>query len=410
MNVLFLASDVSYPPHGGRSQRTFHTLRQAAARHRVHFVAFDQALNHSGADRRDRAVAALSELCASVSVVPLPVKHSRAAVPLAVARSLLTPAPYSAVIYRSRELARAIERVVGADRIDLLHNDSTDMAEYRALVPQAASLLVHHNVESVLMARRARFERSFARRSFIRLEASKLASHEARFADRYDVHVAVSENDARGLPVPPDRLHVVPNGVDVEYFRPVPATERQDTLVHVGSMGWAPNLDGMRHFLADTWPRISARRPDVRLRLVGSGSDALPGARQADAIEAMGWVDDVRPVVAEAAVYVVPLRFGGGTRLKILDAMAMGKAVVSTSVGCEGLAVRSGHDIVIADGAERFAEEVSRLLEDAPARAAIGAAARETVVRRYAWPVIGEAMERAYRDALRARRESAVPG
>lgn len=406
MNVLFLASDLSYPPHGGRSQRTFHTLRQAAERHRVHFVAFDQALNQSGADRRERAVEALSELCESVSVVPLPVKHRRAAVPLAVARSLLTRAPYSAVIYRNRGLARAVERVVHSHTIDLLHNDSTDMAEYRRLVPDAASVLVHHNVESVLMARRAGFERGLARRSFIRLEASKLASHEARYADRYDVHVAVSEKDARALPVPPDRLHVVPNGVDVEYFRPAPAAERADTIVHVGAMGWAPNRDGMRHFLRDTWPRIRARRPDVRLRLAGAGSDALSPAGTSDGIEAMGWVDDIRPLVAEAAVYVVPLRFGGGTRLKILDAMAMGKAIVSTSVGCEGLAVRSGRDIVIADGPERFAEEVCRLLEDADARATIGTAARETVVRQYAWPVIGEAMERAYRDALRIRREA----
>lgn len=145
----------------------------------------------------------------------------------------------------------------------------------------------------------------------------------------------------------------------------------------------------------------------MRVRLAGAGSDAPSPAEPADGIEAMGWVDDIRPLVAEAAVYVVPLRFGGGTRLKILDAMAMGKAIVSTSVGCEGLAVRSGRDIVIADGPERFGEEVCRLLEDADAGAALGAAARDTVVRQYAWPVIGEAMERSYRDAVRTRLEAA---
>lgn len=406
MNILFLASDLSYPPHGGRSQRTFHTLKQAAQRHRVHFVAFDQALNQSGPDRKERAVTALSEFCESVSVVPLPVKYRRAAIPLAVMRSLITRAPYSAVIYRNPGFARAVESVSDSHPIDLLHNDSTDMAEYRRFVPDAASVLVHHNVESLLMARRAPFERGFARRSFVRLEAAKLASHEARFAERYDVHVAVSQKDALRLPVPRDRLCVVPNGVDVEYFRPSGVRECADTLVHVGAMGWAPNRDGMQHFLRETWPLIKARRPQARLRLAGSGSDTLSPPEEADSIEGLGYVDDIRPLVDESAVYVVPLRFGGGTRLKILDAMAMGKAIVSTSIGCEGLSVRSGRDIIVADEPEVFAREVCRLLNDPDARAAIGAAARETVVERYAWPVIGEAMEQAYEYALGTHRRT----
>lgn len=409
MNVLFLASDLSYPPSGGRSQRTFNTLSEVASRHRVQFVAFDQGLKRNGPNRRERAVEALSEICDSVTVVPLPVKFEPAAVPRAVLRSLFTSAPYSDVIYRSRELAAAVERLRDRQPIDLLHNDSTDMARYVGLVPDVPSVLVHHNVESVLMGRRATYEKGFARRTFVRLEAHKLRWHEARFGPHYDVHVAVSKEDAGRLPVPSERVRIVPNGVDVSYFRPGGAAEVDDTLVHVGAMRWAPNFDGMQHFLSEVWPRIRSRRPHVRLRLAGAGSDELDLPDPPPAMEGLGFVQDIRPLVDAAAVYVVPLRYGGGTRLKILDAMAMGKAVVSTSIGCEGLDVVPGRDIVVADRPEDFAREVCRLLADRAARTALGDSARKRVVERYAWPVIGEQLEDAYALAVRLRAQRGDP-
>jgi glycosyltransferase involved in cell wall biosynthesis len=234
------------------------------------------------------------------------------------------------------------------------------------------------------------------------LEAFKLRKLEARAARVFHIHVTVSEADAARLArtVPTSSIAVVPNGVDMEYFHPGDGLEEPDTLVHVGGLNWYPNADGIRFFLTKIWDQIRRERPGVRLRLVGPRPPQdIQEVAQRVGVDVLGYVPDVRPIVWGSAVFVVPLRIGGGTRLKILDAMAMGKAVVSTSIGCDGLEVRPGEDIVVADTAGEFASRVVTLLRDESSRKVLGANARGTVERLYSWDRVGERLETAYQRA-----------
>jgi len=183
--------------------------------------------------------------------------------------------------------------------------------------------------------------------------------------------------------VPGLRTAVVPNGVDVEYF--TPDWERETpALVYAGGMNMFANRDAVMYFVREIWPRINARAGGVRVFLVGQDppKELLKVAAQDPRLIVTGYVTDIRRVVCSSAVYVVPLRVGGGTRLKVLDAMAMGKAVVSTSIGCEGIEVRSGEHLVVADTPEGFAEATVELLRNPSRRLMIGRAARELVERR----------------------------
>jgi len=225
--------------------------------------------------------------------------------------------------------------------------------------------------------------------------------YEARALRRFDGVLAVSDADRQSFArLYPDAvrrpIHVVQTGVDTDYFTPTHEPPRASHIVFTGSMDWLPNEDAMLFFCDQVLPRIRAEMPAARLSIVGRApTPAVRRLADAAAVRVTGRVDDVRPFMSEAAVYVVPLRIGGGTRLKIFEAMAMGKAVVSTTVGAEGLPVISGEHLLLADDPAAFARAVTTLLRDATLRARLGCAARSLVLERYDWSAVAGSMEDA---------------
>jgi glycosyltransferase involved in cell wall biosynthesis len=218
---------------------------------------------------------------------------------------------------------------------------------------------------------------------------------------RFGLVLAVSDADrgtfrrlyGSAVPAP---VFVVKTGVDTSYFAPTATPPRPRHLVFTGSMDWIPNQDAMVHFVRDVLPLVRREEPAVTLSIVGRApTPAVQALGRETGIEVTGAVDDVRPHVAGAAVYVVPIRIGGGTRLKIFEAMAMGKAVVSTTVGAEGLPVTPGADIVIEDEPDRFAAAVIGLLRNDVRRSGLEQRARGLVVQKYDWAAVGAELERA---------------
>jgi len=211
--------------------------------------------------------------------------------------------------------------------------------------------------------------------------------------------------------VPEARTTVIPNAADVEFYRPRVDDPKPDgrTVVFFGLLSYAPNVDGVLHFVNDIWPRIAARHPDARCKIIGGSPPPALLALAGPRIEFTGFVPDLRPHLAEAAVVVVPLRLGGGTRLKIVEAMAMGKAIVSTTLGAEGIEAVPDRDIVIADAVESFAASVSGLLGDVDRAAELGRAARRLAEGKYAWSSAARALENFYRTSLAVSREKQVP-
>ena len=321
----------------------------------------------------------------------------------AIALGFLSSQPFSVLGYRSKALERRLRELVANNPPDIVQLDTIAFAPLKEVVGNLACVLTHHNIESALMARRAKFERSALARYYIDLQARRLERYEREQAQQFALNIMVSAVDAEQLQriSPGAKTVVVENGVDVDYFQPVRGQE-QPALIYTGGMNMFANRDAVMWFLAEMWPLLKQRVPELRFYAVGQAppSELLEIAAADPSVEAPGFVDDIRPWVAKSAVYIVPLRVGGGTRLKLVDAMAQGKAIVSTSVGCEGLHVTNGKEILIADEPDVFVEKVLALLGDDYKRQALGDAARALVVDRYAWPSLGAKLLEGYRQVL----------
>jgi glycosyltransferase involved in cell wall biosynthesis len=227
------------------------------------------------------------------------------------------------------------------------------------------------------------------------LESRALSRAEQHYAQIADFVVTVSANDQAFFInyVPPTRTAVIPTGVDVEYFRANGAREEPHTLVFTGSMDWLPNDDAVKYFVGDVLPLVRREVPDARFWAVGRRPLPALRALASEAVTVTGTVDDIRPFLDRCAVCVVPLRSGSGTRIKIFEAMAMGKSVVSTTLGAEGLPVTHGQDILLADSPEEFARAIVALLRDPARRRRLGAAARALVERNHSWAAVGTEFE-----------------
>jgi glycosyltransferase involved in cell wall biosynthesis len=318
---------------------------------------------------------------------------------------LLSKSPFSSRAYRSPAVVQRLKHIAATYSPDVMHVENTLLGGHVQDVPAQVKVLVHHNVESDLFAQRATSDRMLPRRAFVALEAKKLRRFERRMGPRFGAHIACSAEDAARLDeiMGGASVCVVPNGVDLEHFNSSsPPQDRPQQVVHVGGLNWAPNLHGARWLVEEVWPIVLRMHPEARLILVGRlGEAPVAEWKSRRALVCQGEVDDVRPHFAAAAVSVVPLHIGGGTRLKILNSWAMKTPVVSTTKGCQGLPGRHEENLLIADTAESFAEAVVRLLRNPELRASLAAAGRKLVEAEYGWDRIVDQTEKAYRRAAK---------
>jgi len=334
------------------------------------------------------------------------------------AMHLVDPLPYAVGKYRSRELRQRLNALLESQAFDLIVCDFLFPAVNLPKRLPCPAVIFTHNVESEIWRRHAETKSGAVGRFLYGAQYTRMLRYERRTLERFDGVLAVSDADRRTFAaLYPDAnrqpVHVVPTGVDTVYFAPAaPANPqsgghpqssgnpqsaiRNPQLIFTGSMDWLPNEDAMQFFCREILPIIHAEEPDVRLSIVGRApTPAVKRLAEHNGVHVTGRVDDVRPYMREAAVYVVPLRIGGGTRLKIFEAMSMGKAVVSTTVGAEGLPVTNGEHVMLANEPRPFARAVVRLLRDADHRAQLESAARALVVERYDWSAVAGALERA---------------
>ncbi|MET0396653.1 MAG: glycosyltransferase [Longimicrobiaceae bacterium] len=398
--LLFLCHKLPYPATSGARLRSFNVLRILARHFDVTALFFYRSVEHADENAVRDALRELGRF-AEVEAFPTPQDHSRARMGADHLLSLVSQTVYTRRVYGSRPFRARLAELLRTRRFDLVHVDSLDLVGYLPLLSSLPVVCTHHNVESALLERRARSERSPLLRRYIAMQAGLLREEERRWCPRVALNVVVSEADHDGLReiAPGGRYFVVPNGVDTSVFRPAPGP--QEGIVFVGPYSWYPNRDAMEYFAAEILPLVRARRPDVPVRWVGRASDEVRRSfRDRYGVELTGYVDEIQPYVQSAACYVVPLRVGGGTRLKIVDAWAMGKAMVSTSIGCEGLEARDGENILVRDTPEDFAAAVESVLADAELRRRLEEGARETAERVYDWDVIGEQMVPQYMSLL----------
>ena len=410
MRVLWVGHNLAYPPVRGVLQRNYNLLRQAAKDCEVHVLAFDQPATRPPGVSAEDCVDALMKFCAHVEFVPLARAGFKAHPYWLGLRGLLSREPYDLNWLRSRTMADRLQRTLARVKFDTIHFDTLGLAQYRTLVSGAGTVLNHHNVESSMMAHRAVNETHLLRRHYWRWEAQKLRRAEQRYCPQFAVNVVVSSEDGATLTglAPSVETRVVPNGVDTEYFTPR-ADPSGNTLLFCGGLDWYPNGEAMLHFFDAIWPRLTRLLPDVRVFVVGRNPPKwLQQLSNSDPrVQFTGFVDDVRPYFREATAYVCPIRVGGGTRLKILDALAMGMPLIATAFACSGLSVQHEKHALLADTPEAFVNQILRVLADPVLRTSLATQGRDLVCQDYSWQVIGQSLLLAYRDAsLRAVRTS----
>jgi len=354
------------PANSGGKQRSLAILRRLAAQGEVTLCAFDDG----SADR-----AALRALGVDVRSVPWTPARGRGL------EGVVRTGTLSAGRFWERRLARHVRSAVAAGDTRVLQVEYAQLAPYLSIGPAGLRVLDLHNVESSLASSYAR-DADVVRGALARVESVALRRLEAWAVGVADVVSVVSEHDRDRLPRPPRRLLVCPNGWEPGVPLP-PAPE--PVAAFVGLMSWRPNQDAARWLVEKIWPRVVQRVPDARLLLVGR--DPGPALRRLSgpAVEVTGSVEEVRPHLARARVALAPLRSGGGTRLKILEAMDAGRPVVATTIGAEGLESLAGDGLRIADEPEAIAREIAALLLDPARAAALGRRGSAAVAARYSW-------------------------
>jgi glycosyltransferase involved in cell wall biosynthesis len=398
MRILWASHIIPYPPKSGVHLRSYHLLRGVAARHDVDLLAFIQeswldVFYPSRREGLEECAQELGKLCRSVRFLPIDnLKRSGGKLRTA-AEGLLCPTSYTIRWLQSAQAHAAFAEAARRTPYSLVHFDTISLAPFRAHFPGTPASLGHHNIESHMLSRRGEKEGNIAKRLYFLLEGARVRRYEARMAGAFDLHITCSELDcARLRDVAPSAHAVaVPNGVDTEYFQPTQSDSSPRSIIFVGSLNWYPNIDAVQFLLREVWPEAKVRHPDLRLDIVGSAppSSVLSLAADLKDVRVHGFVSDVRPLMNAATLYVCPIRDGGGTKLKLLDAFAMEKCVIAHPVACEGIDVSPEVNVQLADSAEAFVDAIDRLLSDTAKRFEMGRAARTLVVERYGFSRIG---------------------
>lgn len=404
MKILFVAPTLPIPTSGGRT-RLFNLIKQLATRHEISVLSFIHDSEH-------KMLPSIEPYCAQMELVPLD-----EFVPLdkwenrfrGWGQILFTRRPRYAYTFPVDNLRVPLKGLLESQSFDLIVFDKLYVAEIVEDVGDGIPvLLAEDNVESDVARKTYGRATNPVHRLRDWIEWRKLLAYERRWLSRFPTCVAVSERDAdllRGL-ASTIEVQVVPNGVDSGSFAPSSEQRDPETLLFFGTLSYAPNAEGLIWFCQEIWPRIRQARPNAQLQVVGLHlPERVAALGQLPGVQITGFVPDIRDKLWSATICVVPLLVGGGTRLKILEALAAGCPVISTTVGAEGLSLDDGQHLLIADTPEQFAQGVLNLLQSPDLRSRLAQAGREAVTQHYDWQTIALQLERACEQAVREHRQ-----
>ncbi|MBI3005421.1 MAG: glycosyltransferase [Ignavibacteriales bacterium] len=400
MKVLHIMPYSPVPPDFGGAMRSYHLLKEMTKRHEVTLLTYGNVNDYIAIDREFRQLQ-------EIHLVPFPwaQKYRR----MGQLYAMWKRKSFLRYLVETRYMQRVIDWLVRRNAYDIVQTEFSLMGGFT--LPQGpVKILDAHNIEYDNFKRMAANARSLVRKFHYARESEFFHWEELESWRLQDAIFVTSERDReivqRETPSVPNM--VVPNGVDISYFKPSDLQPEPFSLVFTGMMAYVPNYDGILYFLDKIFPLIVEKVPQVKIYVVGNRPPRILQRRASENVMITGYVADVRPYVWRSGVYVVPLRMGGGTRLKVLEAMAMKKPIVTTSIGCEGINGVQGQSLLILDDPKEFAEGVVTLLQDGTLRERLVQAGHELVCSQYDWPVIGKQMENYYQRLVKQNLKSAA--
>jgi len=407
LNILFVSQMPASPPRLGAQARMHGLMTQLARRHDVAAIM----LVDNEFDIEECRLA-METYCREVVLIPNPNGRDKLIKRWLQLRSLVSTSSWERLRVGVPAMQQALDRELRASPFDIVNLEFTFLGQCELRQAPAGERLPRlvvdsHNIDYDLTRQYARAGHNLVRRLYAEVNWRKLRREELGTYRTADGVYLCSRSDEQRLleEVPEARTLVIPNAADVDYYQPCDTDPRPDgcTVVFFGLLSYTPNVDGVLHFVHDIWPRVADALPQARCKIIGGSPPPSLLKLASPRIEFTGFVPDLRSHLASAAAVIVPLRFGGGTRLKIVEAMAMGKAIVSTTLGAEGIEAVPGRDLLIEDQPATFADAVIRLLTDPRLAARIGRSARQLAVSRYAWSGAAQALEGFYRRILESR-------
>lgn len=400
MRILVLTAKAIWPLHGGAEIRNFSLLKEAARHHEIYSLSFLRA------DERDAHLGALAPLCRRAETVELPSRPRHRRVANALKSWAGGSRPLVLSEYHSSQMRDALERMVREEHIDVIHAHCLHVGQYVESRGRAAFVYDAHNLEHVLWSRFAKVQKPLVR-AFVKSQIPKFERWERMVGVHSEKVVMLSEEDrTEFLKIAPDSdVVIVPNGADIDFFEPRPgAPVEENSIIYFAHFGWPPQDDAALYLHNDILPLVRSEIPGARLYLVGRNPPPAIQRLSRDGVTVTGMVRDIRDYIARAAVVALPLRIGSGTKHRVFQSLAMEKAVVTTSVGSEGIALEHDVHALLNDEPAQIARHIVDLLRDPARRARIGRAGRELVLSRYEWGANYRLLEQTFEQAVEKRR------
>ena len=405
MNILWLSHIIPYPPKSGVLLRCYNLIKEISKYHNVTLLSFIQndqlsEMFSSIEVGLEESREALSKICTHVEFINIPSEKYIFGKHILALKSIFTRDPYTINWLKSKCMYEKIKFINNNYNFDIVHFDTISLVPYAREFPDITKVLDHHNIESHMMLRRSTQENNLIKKAYYYQEGKKLLRYEKNHCRDFELHITCSKLDKERLDTIITNLntHVIPNGVDIDYFQPPKHLEEKYNLIFAGSLSWYPNRDAMIYFSREIWPTLKQVIPDIVMNVVGSSppQELLQLAKNDCRFKVHGFVDDVREYLSKASIYICPIRDGGGTKLKLLDAFAMGIPTIAHPVACEGLDVKDNYNVILADTPNKFISAVQLLINDDKLRNTISKNARSLVTSNYSFSNIGKTLSELF--------------
>jgi len=410
MKVLWLSHLVPYPPKGGVLQRSYNLIREVSKYHDIYLLAFiqrDLIESHfdSYAEGLKEASDKLSEFCSKVKFVPISCDRNKYGKHYLAVKSLFTKYPYNINWLYSEEYTKTLKEWKSDIKFDLVHYDTISLAPYISELNGIVSVLDHHNVESHMMLRRSSKENNIIKKIYFYQEGVRLRTYEKKICPAFKINITCSSLDSELLSQVTGNINirVIPNGVDLNYFDPATNGDGMKRLVFVGMLNWYPNEQAVKFIAHELWPLIKQEIPDLSIDIIGPcpPTSITEVAKEDDGFNVYGYIDDVRPYIERAAIYICPIKDGGGTKLKILDALAMKKAIIADPIACEGIEVTNNVNVLFASTPKEYMAKIKKVISNEEMRITLGVNGRILAKEKYSFESIGKLLAGVYDECIR---------